>query len=81
MITREPQTFSSYTEFLENIHKAFAAADIEGDAQATLRQLRQGNGTVNDYISQFRILSGRAKITDNTTLIEYLMEGINVGIL
>ena len=81
VITREPQTFGSYTEFLEKVHKAFVAADIEGDARASLRQLRQGNGTIDDYISQFRILSGRARITDNTTLIEYFMEGLNVGIL
>ena len=33
------------------------------------------------YISQFRILAGRARITDNTTLIKYFMEGLNVGIL
>ena len=78
---RNNPTFGSYKEFLENVHKAFAAADIEGDARATLQQLQQGNGTVDDYISQFRMLSGRAKITDNTTLIEYFMEGLNVGIL
>ena len=81
VISRENPTFGSYKEFLENVHKAFAAADVEGDARATFRQLRQGNGTVNDYISQFRILSGRAKITDNTTLIEYFMEGLNIRIL
>ena len=81
VISRENPTFRSYKEFLEDVHKAFAAADIEGDARATLRQIRQGNGTVNDYISQFRILSRRAKITDNMMLIEYFMEGLNVGIL
>ena len=81
VISQENPTFGSYKEFLENVHKAFAAADIEGDARATLQQLRQGNGTVNDYISQFRILSGRAKTTDNTMPIEYFMEGLNIGIL
>ena len=81
VISQENPTFGSYKEFLENVHKAFATADIEGDTTATLRQLRQGNGTIDNYISQFRILSGRAKITDNTTLIEYFMEGLNVGIL
>ena len=30
VITQDPLTFGSYTEFLKNIHKAFAAADIEG---------------------------------------------------
>ena len=81
IITRDLPTFGSYTDFLEIVHKAFAAADIEGDARATLQQLRQGNGTIDNYISQFRILSGRAKITDNTTLIKYFMEELNVRIL
>ena len=81
VITRDPPTFGSYNEFLENVHKVFTATDIEGDAQATLQQLCQGNRTVDNYILQFRILSGRAKIIDNTTLIEYFMEGLNFGIL
>ena len=80
-LSQDPPTFGTYKNFLEILKKAFAAADVEGDARASLRQLRQGNGTVDDYISQFRILAGRARISDNTTLIEYFMEGLNVGIL
>jgi Retrotransposon gag protein len=81
IISGPTKSFGTYNDFLKNIEKSFAAADVEGDARAVLRQLRQGNGTVDDYISQFRILAGRAKITDETTLIEYFMEGLNVGIL
>jgi len=36
---------------------------------------------VDEYIAQFRVLAGRAKITDNKNLIEYFMEGINQGII
>ena len=36
---------------------------------------------MDEYTSQFRVLAGKAKITDNKTLIEYFMEGINQGIL
>ena len=74
IVMKKYVTFGSYNNFIEKIQKAFAAADVEGDARATLRQLRQGNGTVDDYISQFRILARRARITDNPTLIEYFME-------
>ena len=74
-------TFGLYDTFLKKVHKAFAATDVEGDARTTLRQLQQGNRTVDDYIAQFRILAGRARISDNTTLIEYFIEGLNVGIL
>ena len=29
-------TFGPYSAFLDKVHKAFATADVEGDAQATL---------------------------------------------
>ena len=32
VITRDPPTFGSYNEFLENVHKVFAATDIKGNA-------------------------------------------------
>ena len=39
IITRKYVTFGSYNNFIEKVQKAFAAADVEGDARATLRQL------------------------------------------
>ena len=81
VITWKNITFGPYNTFLEKVHKSFAAADIKGDAWATLGELQQRNRTVDDYISQSRILPGRARITDNTTLIEYFIKELNVGIL
>jgi hypothetical protein len=36
---------------------------------------------VDEYIAEFRILAGKAKMTDDKALTEYFMEGINTGIL
>ena len=36
---------------------------------------------MDDYVAQFRILAGNARMTDDTALMEYLIEGINTGIL
>jgi hypothetical protein len=43
--------------------------------------LKEGKDSVDDYMAQFRILASKAKMTDDKALTEYLMEGINIGIL
>src|ERR1700678_3839551 len=73
--------FSSLKQFTIDLKKAFEASDSEGDARAKLRQLEQGKDLVDDYVAQFRILAGKARMTDDATLTEYFMEGINTGIL
>jgi len=77
----ENQNYGKFTDFLLNIKGAFSTADYEGEAQAQLQQLKQGKGTTNKYISQFRILAGRSRISDDKALIEYFMEGIHTSIL
>ena len=71
----------TFTDFKNELKKAFSAADTEGDARAKLRQLRQGKNPVDEYVAEFRILAGKAKMKDDKALTEYFMEGINTGIL
>src|SRR6202522_3790604 len=73
--------FGSLKQFTVDLKKAFEASDSEGDARAKLRQLKQGKDSVDDYVAQFRILAGKARMTDNAALTEYFMEGVNTGIL
>src|ERR1700678_2140819 len=73
--------FGSLKQFTDNLKKAFEASDSEGDLRAKLRQLIQGKDSVDDYVARFRILAGKARMTDNAALTEYFMEGINTGIL
>jgi len=47
------QDYGKFNDFLLNIKGAFSTADSEGEAQAQLRQLKQGKGTADEYISQF----------------------------
>jgi hypothetical protein len=74
-------TYGTHADFVKKLKTAFELADSEGEAWAKLRKLRQGKDTVDEYIAQFRVLAGRAKITDNKNLIEYFMEGIHQAIL
>src|SRR5271155_4637672 len=75
------QDFGTIKSFIDELKKAFSAADTEGDARAKLRQLRQGKNSVDEYVAEFRILAGKAKMKDDKALTEYFMEGINTGIL
>src|SRR5271168_1721763 len=81
VINSQANDFGSLKQFTNNLKKASEALDSEGDARAKLRQLKQGKDSVDDYVAQFRILAGKAKMTDNKALTEYFMEGINTGIL
>ena len=81
ILDEENGNFGTLEDFIKEVKKAFSAADTEGDARAKLRQLRQGKGSVDEYIAEFRILAGKAKMKDDKALTEYFMEGINTGIL
>jgi hypothetical protein len=73
--------FGTLEAFTTELRGAFSAADTEGDARAKLRQLRQEKNSVDEYVAEFRILAGKAKMSDDKALTEYFMEGINTGIL
>src|SRR6202522_313530 len=81
IINTQTNDFGSLKQFTVDLKKAFEASDSEGDARAKLRQLKQGKDSVDDYVAQFRILAGKARMTDNAALTEYFMEGVNTGIL
>ena len=81
IFSTSPPKWGTADELLGKLRTAFSASDTEGEARAQLRQLKQGKGTADEYISQFRILAGRSKITDDKALIEYFMEGIHTSIL
>src|ERR1700678_4568336 len=81
VINSQANDFRSLKQFTVNLRKAFEASDSEGDARAKLQQLKQGKDSVDDYVAQFRILAGKARMTDNAALTEYFMEGVNTGIL
>lgn len=81
ILSQRPANFGTYEEFITRLQTAFSASDVEGEARAQLRQLKQGKSTADEYISEFWILAGRSKITDDKALIEYFMEGIHTSIL
>ena len=71
------ETWVACKQALEN---TFLISDIPGNAQAKLWTLKQ-TGRANEYIGQFQILAQQSKITDETALIEYFMEGLKPKLL
>jgi Retrotransposon gag protein len=63
------------------ITKAFSPIDDAGTARTELKELRQGQGDLEDYITQFNILKGRCGITNDTALIKYFMDGLHPELL
>ena len=68
--------WGNFANFLRELKTAFAPADEAGDARSKMKHLKQ-TGTADEYISEFRILASRSKITEDTSLVEYFMEGLN----
>jgi Retrotransposon gag protein len=67
----------TWVDLKEAIKTAFSPVDDAGAAWTELKELRQGQGDLKDYIAQFRILKGRCGITNDTALIEYFMDGLH----
>jgi hypothetical protein len=68
--------WGTWEDFKTEIRNAFSPVDDAGDARHGLKTLKQ-TGDVEDYISQFRILKGRAGINEDVSLIEYFVDGLN----
>lgn len=66
--------FPKYADFLKELNDAFKAADRTGDAMNKLVNLKQGNRTAEELVTEFRLLAGQANLgsdshSDNVHLI------------
>ena len=46
-----------------------------------MKELKQGQGELEDYIAQFHMLKARSRITEDVALIELFMDGLHPKIL
>jgi Retrotransposon gag protein len=80
-MTSTPANYGTWDAFKDLVKKAFSPVDAEGKAHTDIKHLKQGSGPVDDYIAQFRILTSRCGISDDKSLIEYSMDGLNIKLL
>lgn len=55
----------NWDEFVTGFKARFESVDEKADAKDALRRLRQGNGTVAEYLARFKELKGRTGYSDD----------------
>lgn len=78
--TDDPNQISDLPTFWREFEKAFAPiseANIARQKLASIRQNQMKNKTVDELVSEFRILVARSEITEDAALIEYFKRAIH----
>jgi Retrotransposon gag protein len=70
----------TWERFVTEVKEAFSPIDDARSARTEMKTLKQGND-LEDYINQFLILKARSGLTEDTTLIEYFMDGLKPALL
>jgi hypothetical protein len=74
--------FGTWAKFKTDLTAVFSPVDNAGTAQTQIKNLKQSScDSLEDYISKFCILKDRTRITEDPTLVEYFMDGLNSKIL
>lgn len=73
--------FPSYGQFLIDLREAFKQADRTGDAMNQLVNLKQGSKTAEEFVTEFRLLTGQAGLevtshSDHLHLIGLFRNGL-----
>jgi hypothetical protein len=72
-----PYGYGSWADFTRDFKRAFAPTNSQGDAMASLMNLRQGKSPLVEYIAEFNQLSLRAHVTDDINRCNYFTKGLN----
>jgi hypothetical protein len=71
--------YGSFADFCTLVNNDFGPANPAGSAMQDLMKLRQ-NGSLIDYIAEFKLLAGRAGITEVNTFRQFFLGGMNTGL-
>ena len=69
------------TQFLGNLRDSFKEVDKEALSLHRLKRLKQGNRTVEEHNTEFKLLVGRSGITEPQTLIPLYRRSISSKIV
>ena len=68
----------TWKDFLEKVEDSFKPYDAPGDAFEELLELRMGNSSVDDHISQFKIILEKTGVPDTSlSAINYFRKLLN----
>jgi hypothetical protein len=68
--------FGTFDKFKQAVQTAFTPINNKGVAKIELRTLRQGDKRIREYIAQFTIIAAHTGLTEDSTLIEYFINGL-----
>ena len=69
--------FGKWEDFKKQINLSFSDVDEKASARVALRSLAQGKRTVDEYITEFRNVINRCKITDFDVIADFFYGGLN----
>jgi hypothetical protein len=75
----QPKGYGSFVDFCTLVNNDFGPANPAGSAMQDLMKLRQ-SGSLIDYIAEFKLLAGRAGITEVNTFRQFFLGGMNTGL-
>jgi hypothetical protein len=74
--------YGSFATFTQLVKNDFGPANATVSAVQDLMKLKQSNcGSLTDYISEFKLLAGRAGITQVESYRHFFLRGINQGLM
>jgi hypothetical protein len=70
----------TYNQFTARLQTAFSPADEPAFTRQALRMMKQGNLPIEEFNANFRITTAKARVNDDTQLIEYYKHAIDKDI-
>ena len=69
--------FRKWTDFLKELRDSFKPYNKEGDALDKIIKMRQGNTSIEDHVTKFKILLTNSRVTKNSpTTLDYFQKSI-----
>ena len=74
--------YGTFADFKKQVINDFGPANASASAMQDLMKLKQTNcGSLTDYVSEFKLLAGRAGIVQIETFRHFFLKGMNQGLM
>ena len=74
--------FGKWSDFLQDLQNSFKPYNKEGDALDEIIQMRQGNMSIEDHVTKFKVLLANSGVTeDSPATLDYFQKSIRVPLL
>ena len=82
MTAQGEPNFGKWSNFLRDLRNSFKPYDKEGDALDKIIWMRQGNTSIEDHVTKFKVLLADSRVTeDSPTALDYFQKSIRVPLL